>query len=451
MSKERVAIVKVVEQRLDDAVSHTLNLLGGLEALIPRGSRVMVKPNIVIAPTNRGITHPELIEAVVRLVAQAAPREIVIAEGSGDTYTTQGFRFQGLGRIAARYGARLLDLNLEEGVRTAVPADLGREYIMMPKAVVESDVFVSLPVFKLWSNRPMSLSVKNLIGLYGGRYYGYNKDSDVRGRELPYYGLLGEVGVEQGAHKPTVAASVCALNMAVHTDLAIIDALEGGDGKGNWLRLDTLIGGRNALATDVVAMAMAGFRAADHDIFRVCGEHGLGPLDLDAIEIVGEPLERASFRLELLRENVLEMPLSFCLNLLTAGELWQMHRALVLHGFLPEGSQAPEDRDDLLALLGGVLGADDYYGRALAACSDYALRLLDLIVVQGGTSGGMTAIDTEYSRRWGESTQYYSPAARQLVRLGLAYAVDSAYRNYYLLPEGLPAALDSHRAATGSR
>ena len=109
--------------------------------IIPTGSQVMIKPNLVFPPTDRGITHPELIEAVVRLVAQTSPKEILIAEGSADVYTTQGFRFQGLGRIAARYGARLVDLNLEEGVKTPVPEGLGREYVMVPQAVVESDVF----------------------------------------------------------------------------------------------------------------------------------------------------------------------------------------------------------------------------------------------------------------------------------------------------------------------
>ena len=149
MTKEKVAIVKVTEQRLDDAVEQLINLLGNLDDIIPAGSRVMVKPNLVFPPTDRGITHPELIEAVVRLVAQTSPKEIMIAEGSADVYTTQGFRFQSLGRIAGRYDARLVDLNLEPGVKTPVPEGLGREYVMVPQAVVQSDVFISLPVFKL--------------------------------------------------------------------------------------------------------------------------------------------------------------------------------------------------------------------------------------------------------------------------------------------------------------
>ncbi|MGM0401145.1 MAG: DUF362 domain-containing protein [Chloroflexota bacterium] len=442
MSRERVAITRVVEQRLDEALQRAVGLLGDLGEIVPRNSRVLIKPNFVFAPTDRGITHPELVEAVVRLVTETHPKEIVIAEGSADNYTTQSFRFQGTYRTAARYGARVVDLNVEEGVKTPVPEELGRPYIMLPRAVVESDVFISLPVFKLWGSSPLSLSLKNLIGLYGGRYYGYNKDSDERGQELSFYGLPGEVGKELGAHKPTVAQSICALNSVVETDLAIIDALEGGDGAGNFLRLDTLIAGRNPVATDTVALKMTGLEAGDYDIPRLCSERGLGPCRLEEIEVVGERVANVSFDLHRLRDNVLEMPLPFCLRLLSTGELLQIHRALRLYDFLPRDAQPPAERDDLLEVLDDTLGADHYFGRALAQCNKYVRELLQLIIDQGGTLGDMAEIEEAFCEHWGQSGLYYMPSARTLMRLGLAYAVDSAARNYYLLPEGMVAAAE---------
>ncbi len=442
MSRERVAITKVVEQRLDAALLQVVELLGDLQEIVPRNSHVLIKPNFVFAPTDRGITHPELVEAVVRLVAETHPKEIVIAEGSADNYTTQSFRFQGTYRTAARYGARVVDLNVEEGVKTPVPEGLGRPYIVLPKAVVESDVFISLPVFKLWGSSPLSLSLKNLIGLYGGRYYGYNKDSDERGRELPFYGLSGEVGNELGAHKPTVAQSICALNSVVKTDLAIIDALEGGDGAGNFMRLDTLMAGRNPVATDTVALKMTGLQAADYDIPRLCADRGLGPCRMEEIEVVGKRVEDVSFDLRRLQDNVLEMPLTFCLNLLSTGELLQIHRALGLYDFLPRDARPPVKRDDLLDMLADILGADDYFCQALGQCNKYVRDLLQLIIEQGGTSGDMAGIEEAFCGRWGQSGLYYMPSARTLTRLGLAYAVNSASRNYYLLPEGMVAAVE---------
>ena len=437
VKKERVGIAKVVEQRLDDAIAQVVGLLGDLEAIVPAGSRVMVKPNLVFPPTDRGITHTELVESVVRLVAATSPKEILIGEGSADVYTTQGFRFQGLGRVAARYGARLVDLNLEPGVKLEVPEGLGRDYVMVPQAVVESDVFISLPVFKLWSS-PMSLSLKNLIGLYGARYYGHNKDSIQRAGD-PEYALPGEVGAEQSAHQPNTSVSICAMNSAVKTHLAIVDALEGGDGRGNFMRLNTLIAGTNPVAVDAVAMKMAGLTASEHETFRLCAAHGLGPCEMGEIEVVGEELGSVAFDLTRLREGVLKMPVSFCLDLLSIGELRKIQRAMRLYEFIP--STAPElgARDELLSALVGVISEEGYYGRALAKCTNTARTLLGIIAEQGGTSGSMVGVQHAFSEK--EKGTYFYPAHRTLTRLGLAYAVDSATRPYYLLPEGVIAAL----------
>jgi hypothetical protein len=43
---------------------------------------------------------------------------------------------------------------------------------------------------------------------------------------------------------------------------------------------------------------------------------------------------------------------------------------------------------------------------------------------------------------------YYYPSHRVLMRLGLAYPVDSATRPYYLLPEGLSEALTWYERRT---
>ena len=329
MTRERVGIVRVDEQRLDEALERLVGLLGGFEGIVPLNSRVLIKPNFVFPPTDRGVTHPQLVEAVVRFVADRGIDEILIGEGSADVYTSQGFRFQGMDLVAARYGAKVVDLNLEEGIRTPVPDGLGRDYIMVPRAVAESDVLISLPVFKLWGGSPLSLSLKNLIGLYGARYYGHNKDSLACVDDLEY-AIAGDRGRELGAHQPNVAMSICAMNSVVRTHLAIIDALEGSDGGGHWIRLDTLIGGTNSLATDTVACQMAGVTAGAHEAFRLAEEYGLGPCVMDQIEVVGEKIEDVSFDLERLRDNVLEMPVDFCLHLLNTGELGQIRRALNL-------------------------------------------------------------------------------------------------------------------------
>lgn len=431
--KERVGIVKVVDQAIDEALYNLFEFLGGLMTIIPSNSKILIKPNLVFPPTDRGITHTSVIDAVVHMIVQTSPAAILIGEGSADVYTSQGFRFQGLGRMVSRYGARLVDLNLEKGVKIEVPASLGREYVMVPHAVVESDIFISLPVFKLWGT-PMSLSLKNLIGLYGARYYGHNKDSIQRANDVNY-ALPGDVGREQSAHTPSVAQSICAMNLAVKTHLAIIDGIEGGDGKGNFIRLNTLIGGLNPVATDTVAMAMSGYKSASYKNFSLCAEYGLGPCELHDIEVVGVPIEKVAFDLQRLQDNILEMPVDFCLDLLSIGELKQIQRALHAYCLVDNNQPTLENRDELLGMLNRIMTAGDYFKTALNHCTEYAFHLLEIIINKGGTSSSLTAVQHRFNAKY--PGLYYYPSHRVLTRLGLAYAVDSATRPYYLIPEGL--------------
>ena len=434
MSTERVSIVKVKEQRLDEALARLIVLLGDLNGIVPPNSRVLVKPNFVFPPTHAGITHPELVESVVRLIAETAPAEILIGEGSADVYTGQGFRFQQMDRVAARYGAKLVDLNLEEGIKTPVPQGLGRDYIMVPRSVVDSDILISLPVFKLWGGSPLSLALKNLIGLYGANHYGHNKDSQQKADD-PRYAIPGDVGTELGAHQPDVATSICAMNAVVPIHLSIIDALEGGDGKGNWIRLDTLIAGTNPVATDTVACHLTGITAADHRTFSLCHEYDLGPTDMSQIEVVGEKIRNVTFDLERLRTNVLEMPLAFCLELLNTQELLQIQRALHVYELVPEDTPILEQREALLTFLTEIISEPNYFTRALEKCTDCALDLLKIITEKGGTSGSPTEISATFKQT--HNGLYYHPSHRILTRLGLAYLVDGANRPYYLLAEGV--------------
>jgi hypothetical protein len=158
---------------------------------------------------------------------------------------------------------------------------------------------------------------------------------------------------------------------------------------------------------------------------------------MEEIEVVGEKLEDAAFPLINLKENVLEMPPRFCLNLLSTDELRQIQRAFDLYGFLPEGDHAPEERGNLMDLLEDTLKTPGFYERALEKCSSYARNLMELMIEQGGTSGDIETIRNEFSSRYGAESLYYAPAARTVTRLGLAYTVPGACRNYYLLPEGV--------------
>ena len=131
------------------------------------------------------------------------------------------------------------------------------------------------------------------------------------------------------------------------------------------------------------------------------------------------------------------MPVRFCLNLLSTGELQQIQRALNLYNLAEADTPMLEERETLLTMLTKVVSSEGYYEHALEQCTEYALGLLQVIIETGGTSGSMMAVSKVFEKRF--RSLYYYPSHRILTRLGLAYAVDGVVKPYYLLPEGITA------------
>jgi uncharacterized protein (DUF362 family) len=436
-ANQKVSIVRVLEQDTFNAVKRAVALLGDIHQIIPADSKVLVKPNIVMAPTERNVTDPVVLEAVVRLISGTSPKEIVIGEGSADSYTWSAFRLYNIYDMASRYGARVIDLNTDEGVRTEVPPVTGREYVMVPRTLAEADVVISVPTYKLWMNElPMSLSLKNLFGCYGARYYGHNKNSHELAATEPDRTLEGEVGTERGIHYPSVEQSIAAINLARPSDLTIVDGLEGSDGKGNYLRMDMLVAGRNAVATDSVALAISGFVPSQQEQIRMCSQMGLGPCRLEEIEVLGETIDSVFFDLTRLNRNVLEMPLPFCLDRISSGELGIIFKGLQIHGFASEQDSLSTERREATTQLLEIMLSDGFITKAIRSLPDTGKAVLDLIIERGGTSGNYFDILFAYTSETGESNSFWA-GLRSLMRLGLAFIFHGQHKPYIILSEGV--------------
>ena len=86
--------------------------LGLLDFDIPRGVRVLVKPNAVTnnRPEQATATHPAVVDAVCGLLADASC-DITIGDSSAywfPGYTRAAFEALGVGEVARRHGAALV-------------------------------------------------------------------------------------------------------------------------------------------------------------------------------------------------------------------------------------------------------------------------------------------------------------------------------------------------------
>jgi len=65
-------------------VSNCLKDLGGIDQLIAIGSRILLKPNLVVAKPNSSgaTTNPLILDALIEQLMRTSPHEIIIGESS---------------------------------------------------------------------------------------------------------------------------------------------------------------------------------------------------------------------------------------------------------------------------------------------------------------------------------------------------------------------------------
>lgn len=144
----------------------------GAEDVLPRQSRILIKPNLVNASPPPVTLPVAFAEALIDTLRSATAAELVIAEGSGDRELDTGeiFRLHGYEELAARKGIPLLDLNEAPLVRLKNPSCEVFPVFMMPEILLDSFV-ISAAVLKAHSLADVTLSMKNMIGCAPPRHY----------------------------------------------------------------------------------------------------------------------------------------------------------------------------------------------------------------------------------------------------------------------------------------
>jgi uncharacterized protein (DUF362 family) len=285
--------------------------LGGLNGVVNRGDRVAIKVNLVggtkgnIPPAGTTapesyVTHPAVARAVGELLRDAGAREIYFVEA---VWEWASFEDWGYVAMAKDLGATLIDLNNPEPYADYASLPVGKDWFIYEKFIFnrlleEVDVLVSVTKMKCHYLLGITQSMKNLIGLAPFKFYELKAGDGYR---------TGFHGVETET-KSRLPRVVMDLNRARPVNLSVIDGIKTVDGsEGPWNQdlhsksPGILIGGKNPVAADAVAVAAMGFdptadypnapflRADNH--LNIAHQLGLGSNRLEDIEVVGAKLE----------------------------------------------------------------------------------------------------------------------------------------------------------------
>jgi uncharacterized protein (DUF362 family) len=261
---EQVSIVHGHD--VEKSVRKSIELIGGLN--LDSEQSVVIKPNICNSknPDGMVITDFSLIKAVVDIVRENG-NDLVIVESdniSGSAVTRM--EKSGLIGYLDDWNVDFINLSQDRYVEYSVAGTT----LKLPKTVLEADYFINLPKIKTCAHTLVTLSIKNLYGVFQRKQKG------------KLHKHLDEI-------MPFLAATI-------RNDLVIVDGIYCMEGNGpvvgNPVCLDLVLAGRNVVAVDAVCSMIMGFNPAEIPHIALSSERSVGPIDLEQIDILGEDWKR---------------------------------------------------------------------------------------------------------------------------------------------------------------
>ena len=276
-------------EEVANAVSTALAKAGDLTSLIPAGGTVLVKPNLIepYPPWRAATTHPSVVEAIVRLAADAGCRVLVgdCAGGSSPQITERALEISGVADATRRAGGEVVNLQRGRCRRINLP-EARPEAVNVAAPVLDADLIINLPKLKTHSLTFLTGAVKNLYGCLPGQEKSEGHRTNPRREEF--------------------SQMLAALYGELRPGLSVMDAVVAMEGEGPCAGLPRHVGlvlaATDAVALDAVSAHLMGYAPGAIPSTRIAAERGLGEGTLDRIEIVGAELER--FRVPDLRKPV---------------------------------------------------------------------------------------------------------------------------------------------------
>ncbi len=244
-----------------------INSIGGMSEFVKPGQTVVVKPNIGwdAVPERAANTNPELIGRIIKRCYEAGAKSVSVFDNTCDEWK-MCYANSGIEKEVNAAGGTIIPGNSESYYKEVqVPEGKSLTVAKVHELILESDVFINVPVLKSHSSAKLTIAMKNLMGVVWDRRWWHQND------------LHQCIADYTTFRKP---------------DLNIIDAYRVMKRNGprgvsveDVIRLDQLIISRDIVAADAAATMIFGLEPDDIPYIAIADEMGIGTKDLSSLNI----------------------------------------------------------------------------------------------------------------------------------------------------------------------
>jgi uncharacterized protein (DUF362 family) len=253
---------------IKEMVRRALKSLGGIDKLISKGDKVIIKPNIAWnqRPEFAANTNPYVVAVLVELCREAGASRVKVMDHTCSANPETSYENSGIARTAWQAGAevsyidksRFRDFTIADG-------NVLKSWPFYEEMVYadEVDVLINVPIAKQHGTSRLSMGLKNVFGMIGG---------------------------DRGSLHTDIHPKIADLNKFVKIDLTVVDAYRilknhgptGGrlDDVDNSIdRARRIIVSTDPVAADAYTATLFGIQPKDVGYIRESHEQGLGEID----------------------------------------------------------------------------------------------------------------------------------------------------------------------------
>jgi len=241
--------------------------LGGIKSFVKKGQKVVVKPNIGwdVTPERAGNTNPVLVKRIVQQCFDAGAKEVYVFDNTCDDWK-RCYSNSGIERAVKDAGGKVVSGDSE---RYYQDVDVKKGKILkdakVHELILDSDVFINVPILKHHSSAELTISMKNLMGNVWDRGYW---------------------------HRNNLHQCIADFTSFRKPDLNIVDAYyvmkkngPRGVSKGDVALMKSQIISTDIVAADAASAKLFGIEPENISYIKLAAEMKLGQMDLSKLNI----------------------------------------------------------------------------------------------------------------------------------------------------------------------
>ncbi len=242
--------------------------LGGMSSFIQKGQKVLVKPNIGwdVIPELAANTNPLLVKRIIEHCFKAGAKEVYVFDHTCDNWVNC-YKNSGIEKASKSAGAKVVPGNSESYYQQIeIPGGVKLQNAKVHELLLDTDVFINVPVLKDHDSTRMTCCLKNMMGVVWDRGYWHSNNLH---QCIADYALFEK--------KPALNVIDCYNVMVKHGPQGV--------SKEDVVQMKSQIITADWIAGDAAAAKMLGVETERIEYIPIAYKMGLGNMKLESLNI----------------------------------------------------------------------------------------------------------------------------------------------------------------------